>query len=107
MLLDGSTTTTGDLRGKVTLVNVWATTCVSCVKEMPMLASTYTKYRDQGYETIAVAMSYDPPAWVLNFAQTRQLPPPEPIGDVQQGEKLEATGGEGQTPRYLLDGEEG
>ncbi len=74
VLLDGSTLTTSDLRGKVTLVNFWATTCVSCVKEMPMLASTYNKYREQGYETIAVAMSYDPPAWVLNFAQTRQLP---------------------------------
>ncbi|HMN92078.1 MAG TPA: TlpA disulfide reductase family protein [Hydrogenophaga sp.] len=74
VLLDGSTLTTSDLRGKVTLVNFWATTCVSCVKEMPMLAATYNKYREQGYETIAVAMSYDPPAWVLNFAQTRQLP---------------------------------
>jgi len=74
VLLDGSTLTTSDLRGKVTLVNFWATTCVSCVKEMPMLAATYNKYREQGYETIAVAMSYDQPAWVLNFAQTRQLP---------------------------------
>lgn len=74
VLLDGSTLTTADLRGKVTLVNFWATTCVSCVKEMPMLAATYEKYREQGFETIAVAMSYDPPAWVLNFATTRQLP---------------------------------
>ncbi|MBA4262611.1 MAG: redoxin [Comamonadaceae bacterium] len=74
VLLDGSKITTADLLGKVTLVNFWATTCVSCVKEMPMLAATYNKYKDQGYETVAVAMSYDPPAWVLNFAQTRQLP---------------------------------
>lgn len=74
VLLDGSTTTTAELRGRVTLVNFWATTCVSCVKEMPMLAATYQKYQDRGFETIAVAMSYDPPAWVLNFATTRQLP---------------------------------
>lgn len=74
VLLDGSTLTTADLRGKVTLVNFWATTCVSCVKEMPMLASTYQKYHAQGFDTIAVAMSYDPPAWVQNFATTRQLP---------------------------------
>ena len=74
VLLDGSTLTSADLRGKVTLVNFWATTCVSCVKEMPMLAATYQKYREQGFETIAVAMSYDPPAWVQNFATTRQLP---------------------------------
>lgn len=74
VLLNGAQTTTADLQGKVTLVNFWATTCVSCVKEMPALAATYNKYKTQGFETIAVAMSYDPPAWVLNFAQTRQLP---------------------------------
>lgn len=74
VLLDGTQTSTAELRGKVTLVNFWATTCVSCVKEMPALASTFNKYKGQGFDTIAVAMSYDPPAWVLNFAQTRQLP---------------------------------
>lgn len=74
VLLDGSKTTTADLKGKVTLVNFWATTCVSCVKEMPMLVETHQKFKDRGFETVAVAMSYDPPAYVLNFAQTRQLP---------------------------------
>jgi peroxiredoxin len=38
------------------------------------LASTHEKFKDKGYETIAVAMSYDQPSWVLNFAQTRRLP---------------------------------
>lgn len=74
VLLDGSQTTTAALRGQVTLVNFWATTCVSCVKEMPALVATYNKFKDRGYETLAVAMSYDEPAWVLNFAQSRQLP---------------------------------
>jgi len=74
VLLDGSQKTTADLKGKVTLVNFWATTCVTCVKEMPALMATHQKYAPRGYETVAVAMSYDPPAWVLNFAQTRQLP---------------------------------
>lgn len=74
VLLDGSTTTTADLKGKVTLVNFWATTCVTCVKEMPSLVSTFNKYQSKGFETVAVAMSYDQPAWVLNYAQTRQLP---------------------------------
>jgi peroxiredoxin len=74
VLLDGTTTTTADLKGKVTLVNFWATTCVSCVKEMPSLVDTHQKFKDKGYETIAVAMSYDQPAWVVNFAKSRQLP---------------------------------
>jgi len=74
VLLDGSKNTTAALKGKVTLVNFWATSCVSCVAEMPQLAATYTKYQARGYDTVAVAMRYDPPAYVVNFAQTRQLP---------------------------------
>lgn len=74
VLLDGSKKTTGDLKGKVTLVNFWATSCVTCVAEMPKIISTYNKYQAQGYDTLAVAMSYDPPSYVVNYAQTRKLP---------------------------------
>ena len=41
---------------------------------MPELVSTYEKYRSRGYETLAVAMSYDLPSYVVNFAETRKLP---------------------------------
>jgi len=74
VLLDGSRQTTADMKGKVTLVNFWATSCVTCVAEMPKIISTHNKYRAQGYDTLAIAMSYDPPAYVVNYAQTRQLP---------------------------------
>jgi peroxiredoxin len=73
-LLDGSQTSTQALKGRVALVNFWATTCTSCVKEMPDLVATHQKFKDRGFETVAVAMSYDPPAYVVNFAQSRQLP---------------------------------
>ncbi len=73
-LLDGARLSTQALRGKVVLVNFWATSCVTCVKEMPALMSTHRKYQAQGFETLAVAMSYDPPAHVSNFAQSRALP---------------------------------
>ena len=74
VLLDGSRQSTADLKGKVTLVNFWATSCVTCVGEMPKVVATYDKYRAQGYDTLAVAMSYDPPSYVVNFAETRKLP---------------------------------
>lgn len=74
VLLDGSQTTTRALQGKVVLVNFWATSCVTCVAEMPQLVETYRKFHARGYETLAVAMSYDPPAYVVNFKETRQLP---------------------------------
>ncbi|APW36242.1 redoxin [Rhodoferax koreense] len=74
VLLDGSQRTTADLKGRVTLVNFWATSCVTCVGEMPKVIATYDKYHAQGFDTLAVAMSYDPPAYVVNYAETRKLP---------------------------------
>ncbi len=38
------------------------------------MVETYQKYKGQGYSMLAVAMAYDPPSYVVNFAQTRQLP---------------------------------
>ncbi len=74
VLLDGSKKTTQDLRGKVTLVNFWATSCVTCVAEMPKLIATYNQFQPRGFETVAVAMRYDPPSYVVNYSETRKLP---------------------------------
>ena len=62
------------LKGKVLLVNFWATSCTVCVSEMPKLVQTFEKYRDQGLETVAVAMPYDPPDRVFAYAQQSKLP---------------------------------
>ena len=72
--LDGQQVSTQDLRGKVVLVNFWATSCSTCIQEMPEIVQTYNKYRERGLEFVAVAMSYDPPSYVLNYAKTRELP---------------------------------
>jgi peroxiredoxin len=72
--LTGEKITMQSLRGKVVMVNFWATSCTTCVKEMPEMVQTYNKYKEKGLEFVAVAMSYDPPNYVLNYAQTRNLP---------------------------------
>jgi thiol-disulfide isomerase/thioredoxin len=74
VLLDGSKKLTSDFKGKVTLVNFWATSCVTCIAEMPKIISTFEKYRAQGYATVGVAMQYDPPSYVVNFVNTRKVP---------------------------------
>ena len=56
------------------MVNFWATSCITCVGEMPKIIETYNKYHGQGFETIAVAMSYDPPNYVLNYTEKNKLP---------------------------------
>lgn len=72
--LDGQKVALDGLRGKVVLVNFWATSCSGCVKEMPDLVKTWQKFHERGLETIAVAMSYDPPEYVREFAAKNGLP---------------------------------
>ena len=72
--LTGDKLSLAGLKGKVVLVNFWATSCAGCVAEMPKLVATYNKYRGRGFETIAVAMSYDPPNYVVAYSQKNALP---------------------------------
>ena len=73
-LLDGSKHDSADQRGKVVLVNFWATSCTTCVAEMPQLVATHAQFQARGFDTVAVAMRYDAPANVVRFAASRQLP---------------------------------
>lgn len=100
--LDGHQVTSHDLRGKVVMIKFWATSCITCVRQMPHTIATYQKYARQGYETIAIAMHYDPPNYVVNFAQTRQLPFPVVID--ARGTLAQAFGNVQLTPTaFLLD----
>lgn len=72
--LDGSEHRLTDFNGKVALINFWATSCTTCVREMPDIVATHERFKARGFETLAVAMQYDPPAYVMQFAQSRQLP---------------------------------
>jgi peroxiredoxin len=100
--LKGDKFSTQDLRGKVVMVNFWATSCSTCIAEMPRMIETYNKYNKQGLEFVAVAMSYDPPNYVVNYAETRQLPFHVAL-DVQ-GKLAQAFGDVKLTPTtYVID----
>ena len=62
------------LRGRVILVNFWATTCTVCVREMPQIVETWRTYAPRGLEVVAIAMSYDRPDWVVDYARRKALP---------------------------------
>jgi len=56
--LDGSKFKLGDFKGKVLIVDFWATYCPPCVSQMPQLAQLYQRYRSNGLEL--VGLSGDP-----------------------------------------------
>ncbi|CAB3922702.1 peroxiredoxin family protein [Achromobacter anxifer] len=100
--LEGKSFSMQDLRGKVVLVKFWATSCVTCVKQMPETISAYNEYAAKGYEAVAVAMNYDPPNFVLNFAETRKLP--FPVALDTKGDIARAFGDIRLTPTaFLID----
>lgn len=63
--LDGQKWTLDQLRGKVVLVNFWATWCPPCRKEMPDLNSLYKQFKDKGF--VVLAISNEEPATVRSF----------------------------------------
>jgi cytochrome c biogenesis protein CcmG, thiol:disulfide interchange protein DsbE len=56
--LDGQTFDLAKLRGKVVLVNFWATWCAPCRKEMPTLDAFYRRYRAHGLELIGISVDF-------------------------------------------------
>lgn len=83
--IKGDNIQTKTLTNKVILVSFWATSCKSCVEEMPELIKTYEKYHGKGLEVLAVSMPYDPPAQLMAFANQKSLPFPvihDSYGDI-------------------------
>ena len=54
--LDGKMVSLSDYRGKIVLVNIWATWCPPCVEEMPSMEKLYNKFKEDNFEILAVSI---------------------------------------------------
>jgi len=66
--LDGNEVSLKDFRGEVILVNNWATWCPPCREEMPEFEAYYDKYKDQGFQVVAIEAG-EPEAEVRGFVE--------------------------------------
>jgi peroxiredoxin len=58
--LNGGTFSLADQRGKIVLVNFWATWCPPCLEEMPAMERLWQKHKDAGFVLVAVSVDTDP-----------------------------------------------
>ena len=70
--LDGNEVSLKDFLGEVILVNNWATWCPPCREEMPEFKAYYDKYKDQGFQVVAIEAG-EPEAEVRNFVEQAGL----------------------------------
>jgi peroxiredoxin len=89
--IDGKTLRLAELKGKPVLVNFWATSCPSCLKEIPDLITLNQRFQANGVKIIAIAMAYDPPNQVVHMSRDNDLPY-DVVLDVK-GEYAKAFGG--------------
>jgi len=57
--IDGREVNLADLKGKVVLVDFWATWCVPCLRAMPEIKSLYAEFHDKGFEVIGISLDDD------------------------------------------------
>lgn len=100
--LEGERVALSALRGKVVLVNFWATDCAVCLREMPAMVQTWRSFEGRGFDAIFVAMPYDRPDRVLHYATSAELPFKVAL-DIR-GDAARAFGGVQATPTtFLID----
>jgi thiol-disulfide isomerase/thioredoxin len=86
-LASGRPVTIADYRGKVLLINIWATWCPPCRVEMPALQQLHQMVPDSAFLILAVSVDKDPPAIVTHFAQSLGLTfdmLQNRVGDIQE-----------------------
>jgi thiol-disulfide isomerase/thioredoxin len=95
-------------KGKIVLVDFWATWCGPCMEEMPNVIAAYNKYHDKGFEIIGVSLDRDDPGEkdkLAAFLKDHQMPWPQYYdGKYWQNDLAVKYGVDSIPASYLLDG---
>ena len=102
--IDGKMVKLEDLRGKVILLNFWATWCGPCTLEMPSMEELYREFNDQGFEILALSSDFQGSRVTKPFKEQYELTFPI-LHDLEQD--VNATYRIRSIPASLLIGKDG
>jgi thiol-disulfide isomerase/thioredoxin len=106
--LNGEKTDLAKLRGKLVLIDFWATWCKPCVAELPHLKAVYEKYRDQGLEVVGISFDLaEAKEELVGFLKKHEVTWPQSFEGKGWGEnRYQRIYGIGELPTvFLLDKE--
>ncbi len=102
--LNGDAISLEQLRGKVVLVNLWATWCPPCVLEMPGFQRVYEDYREQGFVVLGLSRDEGSPDLVRAFLRQKGITYPVAM---EAGSGIEGFGRVTTLPASFLIGRDG
>ena len=105
--LEGETVALASYKGKVVLLDFWATWCGPCIAELPNVLETYAKYHDQGLQIIGISLDDDRDAMVQFLAEHETMTWAQIFDGKGWGSEVGALYGVEAIPFTLLLGKDG
>lgn len=71
--VEGNSFELNDYKGKVVILDFWATWCPPCVKEIPVLKNIYKNFGDKDFEIISIALERKPDDYAKNYVKENKM----------------------------------